>query len=203
MPTSPRYVYPPRPKTAIPPSILTGYEGKGWFWQLKYDGDRMPSFVDTKTGSVYLASRRGKFHKMHSHPSIRQELLELNLPTGSHILDGEFLTPQILVLFDILQLKEYLIGWEQSKRWELLQEVCRNPSQKVDDGIAYHVSPHVWLALSGPDNFPQAYAEYSGHKLIEGLVLRQLASHLDEWGNGEYEVDWQVRCRRPSKHSRY
>jgi hypothetical protein len=137
---------------------------------------------------------------------LRQELSALNLPSGTHYLDGEFLHPKIdqtLVLFDILQFGEYLVGWQQIKRLDLLLEVCRHPHDKCDNMLALQVAPHIWLAERWDHDFNTIFQQYTCHKLIEGVVLRKSVSILDNWGSREYEVDWQIRCRKPSKKYPY
>jgi ATP-dependent DNA ligase len=170
--------------------------------QLKFDGDRCVAAIED--GKVHLTNRHGKFHPSHQLSILRRELSVLNLPPGTHYLDGELLHPQIdqtMVLFDILQYKNYLVGWDQIKRLDLLREVCGNPQERC--AIAMQVSPHVWLAERWSSKFPEIFSEFTSHDLIEGLVLRKADSILENWGSSEYEVSWQVRFRKPSKKYRY
>lgn len=199
----PRFVYPPRPKLTIPPNLLPDYDRGDWVAQLKFDGDRCVVVIED--GKVHLTNRHGKFHSSFKFPMLRHELAALNLPSGTHYLDGELLHPKIdqtLVLFDILQCGEYLIGWNQTNRLNLLSEICGNPHRR-DDMLALQVSPHVWLAERWDSGFPQIFRQYAACDIIEGVVLRKATSVLNNWGSSEYEVDWQVRCRRPSKKYRY
>jgi len=211
-----RYVYPPRPKQTIPFSQLDEEEQRGvWLWQRKFDGDRCVTAVEGR--QVYLSNRHGKWHSATKFPLLRKELAALDLSSGLHYLDGELLHPKVeqtLVLFDILQLTEYLIGVKQLARLDLLVNVCGHPEQLCPQGVALQVSDHVWLAEFGFSDFLSHFQEFCtdscrtamssvGEKLVEGLVLRSKESSLDNWGSNEYEVDWQLRCRRKAQNYRF
>lgn len=199
----PKYIYPPRPKGTIHPGLLPNYDNGNWLAQLKFDGDRCVAVIDKK---VCLSNRHGKFHPDRNLPVLKRELSDLNLPIGTY-LDGELLHPavdQTLVLFDVLQLgQEYLFGEEQARRLDLLKDICKTPTSEVDGGIAYQVSPHIWMARCWNGGFADLFKWFTPHELIEGLVLRKVGSIIDNWGASEYEVDWQIRCRKPSKKYRY
>lgn len=197
----PRYIYPPHPKLVLPHASLPEYEATGkWLWQRKFNGDRCVAAIEN--GKCHLGNRHGKWHTPICLPTLREELLALNLPAGMHYLDGELLHPKIdqtLVLFDVLQYGQYLIGVDQVKRLEMLAEICRHPTALCGSKIAFQVSPHVWLAEWGDSGFSQHYQELLDSDFIEGLVLRRKDSTLDNWGAGEYDASWQVRVRKPSK----
>ena len=199
----PRFIYPPRPKLTIPPFLVSEYDAQGeWVAQLKFDGDRCVTVVED--GNVHLANRHGKFHPSFKFPLLRREISNLNLPAGTHCLDGELLSNQTLVLYDILQYGEYLIGWNQIKRLALLAELCQQPKERCAEGIALQVSPHLWLAEQWTNGFDALFKQYISHRLIEGLVLRNAKALLDTWGTSESnDVPWQIRCRRPSKKYRF
>ena len=203
----PRYVYPPRPSSKMRPADLPGKEATGeYLAQRKFNGDRCVSLIESP--KVHLGNRHGRWHSQSKHRQLRSELLRLKLPSGSHYLDGELLKSGVLVLFDVLQVGKMLIGETQTDRLRLLDEVCGNP--QVHCGVAHEgvplalqVSDHIWLAERWHDGFRGHFDECIDHDLIEGLVLREVKSVLDGFGATEYEVDWQIRCRKPSKKYRY
>jgi hypothetical protein len=205
----PRYIYPPRPKSTIPPQQLSQEESRGcWMWQHKFNGDRCPIVIDVKASgrNVYLCNRKGRFLPDQKYQKLRKELCSqnLSLPVGVHYLDAELL-PEIetVVLFDVLQLSKYLIGVSQEKRLSMLKEICRNPIEPCQSNIALLVTEHIWMSRHGDKDFVGHFEEYIESTMIEGLVLRKKESTLDNWGSSEYEVDWQLRCRKNSSAYRY
>jgi hypothetical protein len=140
---------------------------------------------------------------------LRRELLRLKIPAqGITCLDGELLKSGILVLFDLLQVGEYLIGRNQTDRLLMLDRICGEPSDHCGESykgvpLALQVSDHIWLAERWHTEFSLHYQECIGHDLIEGLVVRERAASLDNWGSNEYEVGWQIRCRKQSEKYRY
>ena len=204
----PRYIYPPRPQSRILPDQLPDEERRGiWCWQYKYNGDRCIAIVEkSATGrKITFANRHGKFTPSTKLGTLRKELSSKNfvLPVGTHYLDGELISGDILILYDVLQLTQYLFGKTLEERYRLLSEVCGNPSEPCVDEFALKVTDHVWMAPMGDSDFVQNFNRYITHKLIEGLVLKRKGSILDNWGSTEYEIDWQLRCRKPSKNYTY
>lgn len=210
----PRYIYPPRPKSKIHPRQLAEEEAMGmWLWQRKFDGDRCIAVIDGKT--VHLGNRHNKWHSASKLPELRKELSALKL-SGLSYLDGELLKNGTLVLFDVLQLSKYLIGVNQLDRLDLLNQVCREPEDFCQEGVALKVSDNIWMADHGFNDFllhfeefcpyyshPESGLKGKGEGLIEGLVLRRSDSSLDNWGSNQYEVDWQVRCRTGKQNYRF
>lgn len=206
----PRYIYPPRPRSVLLPQQLSDEEKKGcWIWQHKFNGDRCVAIIEVgKSRTVTLCNRHGKFHPRDKFPKLRKELSTANLflPEGTHYLDGELLAApasETLVLFDVLQVSKYLIGQTLERRLELLHEICGHPTEPCNQQIALEVSDRIWLSRNGDQNFVEHFREYESSPMIEGLVLKRKGSTLDSWGRSEYEVDWQIRCRKPSKNYRF
>lgn len=206
----PRYIYPPRPVSTIHPRQLPEEEARGcWIWQYKFNGDRCVAIIESgSTNKVHLCNRHGKFHPDKKFPLLRRELSALNLPKGTHYLDGELLNEspvsETMVLFDVLQIADaYLIGKSQEDRMRLLSEICRTPTEPSSHGIALKVSDRVWMAEHGDQDFVANFEKHVASSLVEGLLLRKKGSCLDNWGRQEYEVNWQLRCRKNAKGYRF
>lgn len=216
------YVYPPRPKNKIPPSGLNFEESRGiWLWQPKYDGDRC--VIGIEDGRVFLGNRHGKWRNTSKLPRLCSELSALNLPSGITRLDAELVDAKkgIVVLFDVLQHGEYLLGVNQLDRLSLLDDICGKPQDDCLMGLAFQVSKRVWLAKRGDSGFSEKFSEVSAYRalanegcigredevqagqMVEGLLLRQGDSVLDNYGASPYDVDWQLRCRCQHKNYRY
>jgi hypothetical protein len=208
----PRYMYPPRPKSKLLPDQLPHEESRGcWWWQHKFNGDRCVAIIEVEASGrrlVTLCNRHGRFHPSTKFPKLRKELSgpKLLLATGTYYFDGELLAgdqSETMVLFDVLFISVPLIGVTQEQRFSLLDEICGNPTEPCEAQIALSVTEHIWLARHGDKDFVQHFNEYIDSPLIEGLVLRRKGSTLDNYGSSEYEVDWQIRCRKPAKNYRF
>ena len=202
-----RYIYPPRPEGKITPRQLPDHEATGrWICQRKFNGDRCPIQFD---GKPILWNRRGKKQKYKPIPSMVQALQSLDV-SGECWIDAELMHSQTegwltdtLVIFDLLQFDgQNLMDLTQVERLQRLHEVCRSPIDK-DEVLGYCVAPEIFLAESWDSDFVEHFNESKDVPYIEGLVLRQKDSHLDNFGASEYEVDWQIRCRRSTKGYRH
>jgi ATP-dependent DNA ligase len=203
----PRYIYPPRPGITLPPTALNFEESRNlWLWQRKFDGDRCVAIVEN--ARVYLANRHGKFHSPSKFPHLQKELLSLKIAPGTTCLDGELLSDQTLVLFDVLQYSKYLFGMSQVERLELLTEICGNPQSFALSDAALQVTEHIWLAIYGFSEFTRHFSEFLSknnqpNRIVEGIILRKKLSILDNYGNSPYEVNWMIRSRYPHKNYRF
>ena len=207
----PKYIYPPRPKSVLLPAQLPEEEARGhWLWQHKFNGDHCVIVVESTGTSrkVHLGNRHGRFYPNNKFLKIRSQFSseKFLLPKGTHYLDGELLVEngmESLVLFDVMQWTQYLIGKTQEQRLDMLREICGAPTEPCAEKIALSVTDNIWLARTGDRDFVEHYNEYIENPLIEGLVLKKWDSVLDNWGSSEYEVDWLIRCRKPSKKYRF
>jgi ATP-dependent DNA ligase len=204
-------IFPPRPKSAIPPKELPYYEKTGlWCAQPKYNGSRSVILI-TPEHKVFIYGRHGRVHLNYTMPTnVAKEILELpGLKPGlKYWLDGELLvkttakdTKGKIVLFDILQVDKYLfLKYDQLKRLQLLSDVCGNPT-KLDPlrGMGYTISENLLMA---PTFFSDLKVEFekSYSDEVEGLVLRKKDSVLDNFGQKEYLVNWLLRCRKSHKN---
>ena len=208
-----RYLYPPRPKSKIPPGNLAGYEKLNqWVAQLKFNGTRTVIQI-TADGNVNFFNRHDSQHKQF-FPSkeIVKEALSLDLEKGKeHWLDGELLKNKTkdprykerIVLFDVLMLNgKYFFGQPtQLIRLGLLEKICRFPKNlESANGIALMATEHLWMAQTWHDNFVTHFKQFLNTDEIEGLILRKKNSVIDHVGTEEYDVNWVIRCRKPHKN---
>jgi ATP-dependent DNA ligase len=203
-------LFPPRPASKILPAQLERYEKSGkWVAQRKFNGTHLT--IHVKDGKVRIFNYGEVPALFVLSPKQRQEFLSLNIdPTKEYWLDGELLdhkttTPEYkgkIVLFDVLQAGEYLFkSLNLLDRYALLQSICGNPQKlEPNHGIALAVSDSVWLAETFYDNFRLRYEEYLAYPEIEGLVLKNKNSFIDNFGQKKYEVGWLIRCRKATKN---
>lgn len=208
------YIFPPRPKGAVPPHELPYFESQGnWCVQPKLKGARCVVAVSPDS-FVECYGRHGRNFQVYSMPqSLRNEILSLpGLQKGtSYVFDSELMiktkaedTKGKLILFDILQKDNYFFySLNQQQRLELLDEICGKP-RTLDPwrNMVYSVTDNVMMAPVYFSNFKKEFEKDLGEE-VEGVVLRKLDSVIDNFGEKEYEVDWMIRCRKPAKHCNF
>jgi len=197
-----RILYPPRPKGKVPHNQLPRLEQRGkHIVQRKFRGSR--NLIHRSTdGDISIYSRHGRKHLRYKMPDfLKRQLASMSFEAGKEYwLDSELMHPHIddvVILFDVLQAGDYLYGVDQMERLSILSELCNNPTKHASPDIALKVKDNVWLAEWWDKDFQTRYSEMLDLDHIEGLVLREKSSCLDNFGINEYEVDWQIRCRKP------
>ena len=173
-----RYIYPPRPQRYDPAMLgtLAGHVG-----QLKLNGTRtlVVIFPDRK---IEFWTRHKTKHKAYSlDDAMKSSLLELNLPEGFIIFDGELLHNRsreyknIIYFFDILVYGNlYLSEFTYAKRRKLL-EVVTNPTRKND--LALEKNKNIWVAKDYK-KLKFAFEKGRGNSIVEGLVVKNITSKL-------------------------
>lgn len=207
-----RFIYPPRPESKIAANQLPVYEKRGiYLVQRKYRGSRSPVNID-KDGNVELYTRHGGKYKKYKPPaSLIRQIQGLNLTPGKeYTLDGELMhqrgEPSIddtMIFYDVLVYEdEYLMGYTTEQRLKILQTICRDPKEPVqfhtfEPPFALRVSDQVWMAQSWTEDFSLHFQEMLDCDLIEGVVVKERNAPLLNFGEKEYHIKWQIRCRKP------
>ena len=205
-------MFPPRPKSRIRPVELSRWERQGgWVIQRKFNGTR--TLIHVTSSLKVEAWRPGKkFHlQWVISPEVINQVLSLNIERGKEYwFDGELMNNKTsnstyknkIIFFDILQAGRYFFrSPDLLGRQKFLFEICRNPVILEDSrGIALKVTDDIWLAETFFNNFADRWKDFIDFDEIEGLVLKRMKSTIDNLGNKEYDVDWQIRCRKEHKN---
>lgn len=201
-------VYPPRPEGRILPDRLPFYEESGkWVVQRKFNGTRIVVYVHGQT--VRLLHKGQPTKQFRLTEGLKSEILSLNIdPSLVYWLDGELLDAKTktsaykgkIVLYDVLQAGRYFFGAPNLLgRLAVLDDICRHPTIKEPNlGIALRVTDNVWMAETFNSDFTNRFKDFLKHDEIEGLVLKQKDSTIKDYGKKEYNVPWQIRCRKPN-----
>jgi len=205
------FIYPPRPIGKIQPHQLGEYEESGkWVFQRKFNGTRL--VIHILGGKVQLFTRHGKKPKQYDLTSqTKNEILALHIdPQLECWLDAELLNNKTsspiykgkIVLFDVLQLGRYFFGSpDLMGRLEILNDICGHPQTKEPNlGLALRVTENIWMAETFTENFVDRFQDFITSDEIEGGVLKKKKSSLDNLGKKEYEIAWQIRCRKPHEN---
>jgi len=200
-----RYLWPPRPEKAVPPSLLQHYADKGWLAQVKLNGTCSVLGI-TPDRKIKAMSRHKEPHKLWS-PNAATERAFQNLPgDGWYIFIGELLHSKVAdpklrnihYIHDVLVADgEHLVGTTYASRLALLSELL--PS--TDEGAISHtvVDANTWIAKPHYGNFDQLFQQTSRPKEMEGLVMKDPQATLKFCVKEDSNSSWQVKCRHPSK----
>lgn len=203
-------IFPPRPKSKIPPSRLASYENGKWVIQRKFNGTRVVICIE-EGGDCYMLNRHGIPGDFKLTKTLKDEILSLRIERGlKYWLDGELLNAKTktldykekVILFDVLQVGRYLFGGPTLlDRLKILDSICGFPKQHEPNlGIALQATDNIWMAETFDRDFVARYNDFIDQPEIEGVVLKKKNSTLDDFGRKEYEVDWQIRCRKIHKN---
>lgn len=200
-----KIIYPPRPKSKMPPNELAFYESTGkWVGQRKFRGSGSVLHISPNK-EITFGSRHGRpFAKFDLDKKYREEILSgLNLESGvSYCFHGELMNKDEnatneIIFYDLLEKGRYLFGSpDQEARLEMLSEACGNPKELCQSKIALQVTPRIWLAEVFSSDFISRFNEALPVPQLEGLVLRKKKSCLDNFGHSEYETTNIIRCRK-------
>lgn len=205
-----RYIYPPRPKNAIPSSDLNSYDNGTMLAQPKLDGSNCLIFTDGKT--VKMMNR-------HSQPITRfeiptEEILSLYKGSGGWtVINGEYMNKSKrdetgntfnhkFVIFDILVNDgDYLIGKTFDQRVKILDEMF--DTIESEKQYLYSISANVFRVKTYTERFLDNFERLVRIDMVEGLVMKRKNARL-EIGNTELNnVNSQLKSRKPTKNYKY
>ena len=205
-----RYIYPPRPKNAIPPTDLNSYDNSTMLAQPKLDGSNCVIFTDGKT--VRAMNRHAQILTRFEIPT--EEILSLYKGKGGWtVLNGEYMNKSKkdgsgktfnhkLVIFDILVSDgDYLIGKTFEQRAALLDQLLGNADCEHD--YLHGVSENVYRVRSFESRLLDRFEALTRIDMVEGLVLKRKNARL-EIGNTELNnIKSQVKCRKATKNYKF
>jgi ATP-dependent DNA ligase len=205
-----RYIYPPRPKNAIPSSDLNSYDNGTMLAQPKLDGSNCLIFTDGKTVKVM---------NRHSQPITRfeiptEEILSLYKGSGGWtVINGEYMNKSKrdetgntfnhkFVIFDILVNDgDYLIGKTFDQRVKILDEMF--DTIESEKQYLYSISVNVFRVKTYTERFLDNFERLVRIDMVEGLVMKRKNARL-EIGNTELNnVNSQLKSRKPTKNYKY
>lgn len=205
-----RYIYPPRPKNAIPSSDLISYDNGTMLAQPKLDGSNCLIFTDGKT--VRIMNRHAQMMSRFEIPI--EEILSLYKGNGGWtVLNGEYMNKSKrddgsrlfnhkLVIFDILVSDgDYLIGKTFDQRTEMLDRMFGCEISELH--YLHSVTENVYRVRTFKDMFLERFQDLTRIDMVEGLVLKRRNARL-EIGNTELNnVNSQLKSRKPTKNYKY
>lgn len=205
-----RYIFPPRPKNAVPQSELLSWDNGSMIAQPKLNGSN--ATIYTNGVEVFTMNRHGD--RLTRVEIKSEEILSLYKGTGGwSAFNGEYMNKSKydenkklfnhkFVIFDILiNDGDYLISKTVEQRIELLDQMFgQNDSEK---DYLYSVSDNIYRVKSYENNFNMIYDKFVRVDMLEGLVLKRKNARLETSGSELNNTKWQIKCRKPTLNYKF
>lgn len=202
-----RYIFPPRPKNAIPDSDLNFWDNGSLLAQPKLNGSNCVIFTN---GEKLMVMNRHSQHLTNVDIQ-RQEVLDLfKGDIGKWmVLNGEYLNKSKqdenrqtfnhkLVIFDILVYNsDYLVGKTFQERINLLDELY--DQKDSEKSYLYSISNNVYRVKSFENGFKSIYDQLTPIDMIEGLVLKRKNARLEIGNTENNNIKSQLKARKATK----
>lgn len=200
------YIFPPRPKNAIPSEEIDFYNTPMFFAQPKLNGSNTVIFMNEK--KTYVMNRRGERQTRFNVPM--EQIRSLYKGSGWMVLNGENMNKakndskgenfnNNLVLFDILVFDgDYLVGRSYQERIALLDNLYGRMSSEED--FLYSISDNVYRVKSYDSDFDELYESLVKIDMYEGLVIKRKRSKLEIGTTESNNTKSQIKCRKPTRN---
>ncbi len=205
-----RYIFPPRPKNAIPDSELNFWDNGSLIAQPKLNGSNCIIFTNGEK-SVIMNRHNQRLSNFQLSDS---EIKDIYRGTGGWtILNGEYLNKSKsdetgqsfnhkFIIFDILAFDgEYLVGKTFEQRVSLLDSLYGTVDSEKN--YLYSVSLNVYRVKSYQSDFKNIYDELTPIDMIEGLVLKRKSARLEVGTSENNNIKSQLKCRKPTKNYKF
>ena len=200
-----KYLFPPRPETAIAPDFLDFYENRGWVAQFKKNGTNTIISLSPKKEFIAM-NRHQEFHKawgLTEH--IKEELLRLFGGNGWVVLVAEIMHSKTKTIKDTIFIHDLLVYESQFliktsfiARQILLDQHLKT-SVETDTHYVCDTMGKVWYAKKFTQNFKELFYSIKDPTIDEGLVLKNPIGQLTDCAKPTSNSGWQVKVRHSSK----
>lgn len=204
-----RYIYPPRPKNAIPDYELSSFDDGTFIAQPKLNGSNCVIFTNGQR--FIVMNRHGQ--RLTNFQLNENEIKSLYKGNGWMILNGEYLNKSKMdetgnsfnhkfIIFDILCYDgDYLLGKSFADRIELLDSLFGKNSS--DKEYLFSISENIYRVKSYESNFLNLYTKLSSIDMVEGLVMKRKNARLEIGNTENNNVKSQLKCRKPTKNYKF
>lgn len=205
-----RYIFPPRPKNAIPDYEINHWDSMGvMIGQPKLNGSNCVIFTD---GERQIVMNRHN-QRLTNFRLTESEIKEIYRGEGWMVLNGEYMNKSKLdenrqvfnhkfVIFDILTFNgDYLVGKSFEDRIILLDELYGQVESEKD--YLYKISENIYRVKSYTTDFKRLYDRLITIDMVEGLVMKRKSSKLELGTTENNNTKSQVKARKPTRNYRY
>jgi len=204
-----RYIFPPRPKNAIPDTELGFWDNGSLIAQPKLNGSNCVIFTN---GEKTIVMNRHN-QRLTNFNISDNEIKDIYRGEGWMILNGEYMNKsksdennQVFnhkfVIFDILGFNsEYLVGKTFEERIQLLDSIYGQVDSEKE--YLFKVTENVYRVKSYVDDFKSLYDKLTSIDMIEGLVMKRKNARLELGTSENNNTKSQLKCRKATKNYKY
>lgn len=205
-----RYIFPPRPKNAIPDDEINYWDSMGvMIGQPKLNGSNCVIFTD---GERQIVMNRHN-QRLTNFRLTESEIKEIYRGEGWMVLNGEYMNKSKLdenrqvfnhkfVIFDILTFNsDYLVGKSFEDRIILLDELYGQVESEKD--YLYNISENIYRVKSYTTDFKRLYDRLITIDMVEGLVMKRKSSKLELGTTENNNTKSQVKARKPTRNYKF
>ena len=204
-----RYIFPPRPKNAIPDTELEFWDNGSLIAQPKLNGSNCVIF----TNGVKTIVMNRHNQRLTNFNISDNEIKDIYRGEGWMILNGEYMNKsksdednQVFnhkfVIFDILGYNgDYLVGKTFEERIKLLDEIYGQVDSEKE--YLFKVTENVYRVKSYIGDFKSLYDKLTPIDMIEGLVMKRKNARLELGTSENNNTKSQLKCRKATKNYKY
>jgi len=204
-----RYIFPPRPKNAIPDTELGFWDNGSLIAQPKLNGSNCVIFTN---GEKTIVMNRHN-QRLTNFNISENEIKDIYRGEGWMILNGEYMNKsksdennQVFnhkfVIFDILGFNgDYLVGKTFEERIQLLDTIYGQVDSEKE--YLFKVTENVYRVKSYVDDFKSLYDKLTSIDMIEGLVMKRKNARLELGTSENNNTKSQLKCRKATKNYKY
>lgn len=206
-----RYIYPPRPKNAIPDDELDSWDNRTLIAQPKLNGSNCVIF--TNGDKSMIMNRHNQ--RLTNFRLTDVEIRDIYRGSGEWtVINGEYMNKsksdenrQVFnhkfVIFDILTLDgDYMVGKTFEDRIILLDELYGKVDSDKD--YLYGISDNIYRVKSYDSGFKNLFDKLTlNNQVIEGLVMKRKNAKLEIGTSELNNIRSQIKCRVSTKNYKY
>ena len=201
-----KFIYPPRPKNAIPDYELFFWDNMTLVSQPKMNGSNSTIYTDGV--KVIVMNRHGD--RLTNVKVSDDEILKLYRGSGWLVINAEYMNKSKkdengkifnhkFVIFDILVYNgEYLVGKTFDERIKLLDVLYGVEDSEKE--YLYNISENVYRVKSYYNGFKLIYDKLTVIDMVEGLVMKRRNAKLELATTEMNNVKSQLKCRKSTKN---
>ena len=204
-----RYIFPPRPKNAIPDTELEFWDNGSLIAQPKLNGSNCVIF----TNGVKTIVMNRHNQRLTNFNISDNEIKDIYRGEGWMILNGEYMNKsksdennQVFnhkfVIFDILGYNgDYLVGKTFEERIQLLDEIYGQVDSEKE--YLFKVTENVYRVKSYEVGFKNIFDKLTPIDMIEGLVMKRKNARLELGTSENNNTKSQLKCRKATRNYKY